>query len=72
MGSVQVNSASESWNNGVWNMTEIQPQIFGGIGFNIWKVQLTLGACVDMRSMFDKPNYEEFIWSGFFSTHFKF
>ena len=71
-GCVTANNKDESFHDGVWDMTKIQPQIFGGIGFNIWKFQLTLGACVDMRSMFDKPNYEKFIWSGYFSTHFKF
>lgn len=68
-GCVTANGIDESFHDGIWDMTKIQPQIFAGVGFNAWKFQFTLGACADVRSFFD-PQYN-IMWSGYFSTHFK-
>lgn len=70
-GTVSLNNQTESFHEGVWDLTKIQPQIFAGVGFNAWKFQFTLGACVDLRSFFDHVSYTDYIWSGYFSTHFK-
>ena len=71
-GTVTADKKDESYSDGIWDLTKIQPQIYAGVGFNVWKIQFTLGACADLRSFFDKVNYSDYIWSGYFSTHFKF
>ncbi len=64
-------NASDSYKDGIWDMTKIQPQVYAGASLNLWKLGLTFGACADMRSFFDKVNYSDIIWSGFFSAHVK-
>lgn len=70
-GTLTANKRDKTFQNGQWDFSGIQPQVYGGLGFNLWKIQLTLGACADVRSFFDGDNYKNFIWSGYFSTHFK-
>ncbi|MBR6153129.1 MAG: hypothetical protein IKQ43_01695 [Treponema sp.] len=70
-GCVTSTGLSELHQDGKWDFSGIQPQIFAGCGFNLTKVQLTLSLCADVRSLFDKGNYTDFIWSGALGIHFK-
>ena len=74
-GYVIAEKASQSYDEiktGLWNLKGIQPQVYLGLSFNAGLFQFTLSGCADMRSFFDKTNYEDFIYSGAFSTHVKF
>ena len=46
------------YQDGKWDFSAIQPQLYGGIGFNFVVFQTALGACWDMRNM---------LWSGSFT-----
>ncbi|MEE3314354.1 MAG: hypothetical protein VZR56_09370, partial [Treponema sp.] len=74
-GYVIADKASESYDeikNGYWNLKGIEPQLYLGLSFNAGIFQFTLSGCADLRSFFDKVNYDEFIYSGALSTHIKF
>ena len=74
-GYVTADKATESYDeikNGLWNLKGIQPQVYLGLSFNAGIFQFTLSGCADLRSFFDKVNYDEFIYSGALSTHIKF
>ncbi len=74
-GYVTADKATESYDeikNGLWNLKGIQPQVYLGLSFNAGIFQFTLSGCADLRSLFDKVNYDEFIYSGALSTHIKF
>ena len=74
-GYVTADKATESYDeikNGIWNLKGIQPQVYLGLSFNAGIFQFTLSGCADLRSLFDKYNYDEFIYSGALSTHIKF
>lgn len=70
-GCVTSTGLSDLHQDGKWDFSGIQPQIFAGCGFNLTKVQFTLSLCADVRSLFDKGNYTDFIWSGALGIHFK-
>lgn len=49
---------SSVYQDGKWDFSAIQPQLYGGVGFNFLVFQTALGACWDMRNM---------LWSGSFT-----
>ena len=60
---------SDVYQDGKWDFSNIQPQIFAGVGFNFLCFQTTVGACVDVASFFrDNGKY---LWSGSFSFRAK-
>lgn len=52
-------------------LSNIQPQLYAGLGFNFTVLQITASVCADVRSIFDKENYSDFIWSGALSARVK-
>ena len=70
-GSVTATGLHDLHQDGKWDFSGIQPQIYTGCGFNLWKMQITASLCADVRSLFDKGNYTDFIWSGALGIHFK-
>ncbi|MBP5442013.1 MAG: hypothetical protein J6Y60_02120 [Treponema sp.] len=70
-GSVTATGLSDTHKDGKWDFSGIQPQVYAGCGLNLWKMQLTMSLCADIRSLFDKGNYTDFIWSGALGIHFK-
>ncbi|MBO4318912.1 MAG: hypothetical protein J5857_00380 [Treponema sp.] len=70
-GSVTATGLADTHKDGKWDFSGIQPQVYGGCSVNLPKTQLTLSLCADIRSLFDKGNYTDFIWSGALGVHFK-
>lgn len=71
-GSRNADTTSSTYQDGKWDFSGVQPQLYAGVGFNFLVFQTSLSVCADIRSFMDKTNYEEALWSGAFSFHVKF
>ena len=71
-GSCNADTTSSTYQDGKWDFSGVQPQLYAGVGFNFLVFQTSLSVCADIRSFMDRTNYEEPLWSGAFSFHVKF
>lgn len=71
-GSRNADTTSSTYQDGKWDFSGVQPQLYAGVGFNFLVFQTSLSVCADIRSFMDRTNYEEALWSGAFSFHVKF
>ena len=71
-GSCNADTTSSTYQDGKWDFSGVQPQLYAGVGFNFLVFQTSLSVCADIRSFMDRTNYEEALWSGAFSFHVKF
>lgn len=71
-GSCNADTTSSTYQDGKWDFSGVQPQLYAGIGFNFLVFQTSLSVCADIRSFMDRTNYEDALWSGAFSFHVKF
>lgn len=71
-GSCNADTTSSTYQDGKWDFSGVQPQLYVGVGFNFLVFQTSLSVCADIRSFMDRTNYEEALWSGAFSFHVKF
>lgn len=71
-GSCNADTTSSTYQDGKWDFSGVQPQLYAGVGFNFLVFQTSLSVCADIRSFMDRTNYEETLWSGAFSFHVKF
>lgn len=63
------NGISDSYQDGKFDFSAIQPQLYAGVGFNFLMFQTSLGACVDVSSFFRDTG--KYLWSGSFSVRAK-
>jgi len=75
-GTVTADGATTTYQDGKWDFSSIQPQIFAGVGFNFLTFQTTLGASYDLTWLYKKYLTDETVvpknlWSGSFSFHVK-
>ncbi|WP_443736166.1 hypothetical protein [Treponema sp.] len=71
-GSCNADTTSSTYQDGKWDFSGVQPQLYAGVGFNFLVFQTSLSVCADIRSFMDRTNYEDALWSGAFSFHVKF
>lgn len=71
-GSCNADTTSSTYQDGKWDFSGVQPQLYAGVGFNFLVFQTSLSVCADIRSFMDRTNYEKALWSGAFSFHVKF
>lgn len=71
-GSRNADTTSSTYQDGKWDFSGVQPQLYAGVGFNFLVFQTSLSVCADIRSFMDRTNYEKALWSGAFSFHVKF
>lgn len=71
-GSRNADTTSSTYQDGKWDFSGVQPQLYAGVGFNFLVFQTSLSVCADIRSFMDRTNYEDALWSGAFSFHVKF
>lgn len=64
------NGITDVYKKGKWDFSNIQPQVYAGVGFNFLCLQTTIGACADISSLY-RTDKTDFIWSAFFSFRAK-